>query len=191
MHRSTEMAVQTLMQMPDVIECGDTLRVQLGFGNYPPASYSAALKFNIAGTAPTSVAGTAATSTDFLFVLSAATSAAMAAGSYDYAIRVTETSSGETATAQTGTITFLPNLGATLTKSTVEQQYDAANTALLSLLANKNSSVSFNGQSFTKENQMSLVDIISRLKARLDAERAEQAGLRGQGKTRSIAPFFQ
>jgi hypothetical protein len=66
------MAVQTLMQMPDVIECGDTLRVQLGFGNYPPGSYSAALKFNIAGTAPTSVTGTAATSTDFLFVLSAA-----------------------------------------------------------------------------------------------------------------------
>jgi len=184
------MAVQTLQQMPDVVECGDTLRVQLGFGSYPATSYTAPLKFNIAGTAPTSVTGTASGS-DFVFVLSAATSAAMAAGTYDYAIRVTETASSETATAQTGTIIFLPNLGATLTKSTVEQQYDAANTALLSLLANKNSSVSFNGQSFTKENQMSLVDIISRLKARLDAERAQQAGLRGQAKTRSIAPLFQ
>lgn len=184
------MAVQTLKQMPDVIECGDTMRVQLGFGTYPASSYTAALKFNIAGTAPTSIAGTAA-GTDFVFVLSAATSAAMAAGTYDYAIRVTETATSETATALTGTIVFLPNLGATLTKSVTEQQYDAANTALLSLLANKNSSVSFNGQSFTKENQSSLVSIISQLKQRLDAERAQQAGLRGQPKTRSIAPYFQ
>lgn len=184
------MAVQTLQQMPAAVECGDTLRVQLGFGSYPASSYTAALKFNIPGTAPTSVTGSAS-GTDFVFVLSATTSAAMSAGTYDYAIRVTEIATSETATAQTGTIIFLPNLGATLTKSTTEQQYDAANTALLSLLGNKNSSVSFNGQSFTKENQMSLVEIVSRLKSRLEAERAQQAGLRGQPKTRSIAPYFQ
>lgn len=185
------MAVPIIYQMPAVIESGDTVRVQIGFPNFPASSCTAALKLNIPGTAPTSIAGSAASNgTDFLFVISAAVTAALSAGFYDYVFRVTETSSGEVSTGGTGGITVLPNLGGTITKSLAEQQLDAANTALLSLVSKANSSVSFNGQSFTKENQLALMDIIARLRTIVNAERAQQAALRGDARTRSIAPFF-
>ncbi len=185
------MAVPIIYQMPAVIESGDTVRVQIGFPNFPASSCTAAIKLNLPGTAPTSIAGSAASNgTDFLFVISAATTATLAAGFYDYVFRVTETSSGEVSTGATGGVTVLPNLGGTVTKSTAEQQLDAANTALLALVSLKESTVSFSGQSFTKENQLALMDIIARLKTIVNAERDAQAALRGDARTRSIAPYF-
>lgn len=183
------MAVPTITQMPAVIESGDTLRVKLSFGDYPATTYTAALKFNIPGSAPTSVTGTAS-GTEFVFTLSAAASGAMAAGLYDYAVRVTEIATNETATAQTGTIQVLPNLAGTVTKTPAEQALAAAELKLVELMSLTISESDFNGQRAKMVEREETLKIIERLKSKVAAERDAQAGLRGQGKCRSIRPYF-
>lgn len=175
------MALTSLTEMPQSFESGDTVRVTLGYSEYPATLWTAALKLNLPGTTPTSVNGTAS-GTNFIFVLSAVTTAAMAAGVYDYAVRVTETSSGEITTAEEGFVVVEPNVGALIAKSTAQLQLEAAYTAFSTLVANPFTSVSFNGQSFSKDNQGSLLDLISRLEAKVASER--------NPGTRCIRPVF-
>lgn len=182
------MAIPTLTGLPDSFESGDTILFSESFGEYPAGTWQATIYFSVNGAAPTSVAATA-DGTNHLFTLSAAFTAALTAGINNFAIRVT--SSGENATPKSGEVYVLPNLAAAQTQSTAALQLAAANTAFSSLLSGTNSSVSFNGQSFTKKDQKQLWEIIQRLKAVVQAEKNEQAALRGDSMSRSIRPFFQ
>lgn len=162
--------------------------MQLSFGEYPAsAGWTAAMILNQIGSAPISITGSAS-GDNFIFTIPAATTAAMGAGLWTWAARVTL--SGQVATADAGDFTLLGNYASTLTKSMAQQQLDAANTALLALVANPDSSSSFNGQSYSKENQASLLDIIRNLKSLVRQEEAEAAGLRGDAPSRSVRPYF-
>lgn len=177
------MAVEILTEVPQSIESGDTTRIALGYSDFPATAWTAALLLNIPGSAPLSITGTTYQTSSFLFVITAANSAALAAGFYDWSVRVTAITGGDVSTADYGLIEVRPNFGATVAKSSAQLQLDAAQTALTTLLGSPYSSVSFNGQSFSKDNQSSLIDIISRLQAIVLAER-------GRPIERCIRPVF-
>jgi len=183
------MAVAALNSFPSTHEAGDTLRVEVGYSDFPATLWTAELKIATTGTRPTSVTGTAS-GTKFIFLLTAQQSAVMTAGVHGYSVKVTETASGEIQTAETGIIRFLANLGASLTLTTAGTQLAAANAALTILLAQPNSNVSFNGQNFTKENQSALLDIISRLETKVASEQSTEDGYRGVSRSRMIRPRF-
>ena len=183
------MALAPLTIFPQSITSGDTTRLLLNFSLCPATTFTSVLVLNRAGVAPVTSTGTASGSS-FAFVITATQSAAMTAGQWTYAARCTEIASGDVTSGADGDFTVLANYATTITASATQLQLDAANTALLTLLANPEVSVSFNGQSFTKENQAVLLNTIRNLEAKLAAEKAAAAGLRGDAPTRSIRPYF-
>lgn len=185
------MPLISLNRFPAVIECGDTAKITLGFGDFPANSSSAVLILNQRGASPLSVAGTP-NGNSFDFVIPAAITDALAPGIYDYAIRCTYTATGDSQIPRngSGTVQLLPNLANTVAKSTAQQQLDAANSAFSTLIANPQLSVNFNGQSFTKESQSNLISIIARLEAKVRAEIDQESAQRGCPRSRSIRPFF-
>src|SRR5690242_6106851 len=184
------MSVPVINGMPDAFESGDTVVFTEGFGDFPPASWSATVYLSLNGTAAINATATESGST-YTFTLTAANTATLAPGSYDFAIYCLETATNQRKFAKGGTVQVLPNLAASQTASDAAQQLSAANTTLTTLLAKKNGSVSFNGQSFTMQNIDSLYRIIARLEAKVKAERDERAALRGEAPTRAIRPYFQ
>jgi hypothetical protein len=183
------MAVAPLSYFPQSITSGDTTLLLLNLPNCPASGGTATLILNKTGSAPITCTGSAS-GDNFAFTITAAQSTTMAAGAWTWTARYTESGTGYVYSGGDGDFTVLANPASTLTKSSTEQQLDAANTALLTLLANPDQSVSFNGQSFTKENQNALLDIVYRLESKLAAERNAAAGLRGDPVTRSIRPYF-
>lgn len=182
------MAIQTLSCLPDSFEAGDTILFSENYGDFPAGTWTATIYFSLNGAVPTSVAATAS-GTGHLFTLSSAFTAALSPGIYDWATYAT--SGSERAKANGGIVYVLPNLASAQTATAAAQQLAAANTALTALLTGQNMSVSFNGQSFTRKNQMELYQIVKRLKADVQTERDEQAAYRGESKSRSIRPYFQ
>jgi hypothetical protein len=182
------MAIPTLNYLPDSFEAGDTILFSENFGDYPAGTWTAKVYFSLNGAPPTNATATAS-GTGFLFTLSSIFTAALSPGGNLYAIKVT--SGSEQVTVKTGIVNILPNLTAAQTPSDAATQLAAANTALATLVASPDSSVSFNGQSYTEKNQMELFRIIQRLKAVVQAERDEQAALRGDSLPRCMRPYFQ
>ena len=183
------MSIRVLSCFPPVITAGDTLKLQLSFGDYPATDWTALLKLNQPGNAVVSISGTAS-DRDFLFTVTSVITEQMVKGQWTWAVRVTETSSNEVTTAQAGDFVVLANYAGTVAKSAAQLQLDAANTAFAKLIASPRQSVSFNGQNFNYANKSELLGIIDRLQAKVDRENAEAAGLRGDGPTRSIRPYF-
>lgn len=181
------MPIPIINYFPAAITAGDSVRVQLGFGDYPAGTWTAALKLNQPGGKVVSVTGSAV-STEFLFEITAAITEKMGVGEWTWAVRVA--SSSDRATAQGGTFTLQPDYAAVTDKTITQRQLDAANDQLLILTGNPDATVSFNGQTFTKANESSLLDVIARLEQKVSKEAATAAGLRGDAPTRSIRPYF-
>lgn len=184
------MALTALTIFPQSITAGDTTRLQLSLPNAPASGFTATLILNQPGSAAVTCAGTASGS-NFLFTITAAQSAAMATGAWTWQARATETASGDVTTALAGDFTLLANPASTLTKSNAQQQLDAANAALLLLAANPDASASFNGQTVTSVDIPKMLGVVRNLKALVAEELNEQAGLRGDAKTRSMRPYFK
>lgn len=183
------MALTALTYFPAAITSGDTTRLTLSFPDCPATTFTATLVLNTPGTAPITCAGSA-NGDAFNFTITAAQSATMAAGRWTWAARCTETASGDVTSGGDGDFTVLANYATTITKSDAQQQLDAANTAFLSLVANPDSTVSFNGHSFSAASKDELLNIIERLRGLVAREQAAAAGLRGDAPTRSIRPYF-
>ena len=183
------MALLPLSYFPQSITSGDTTRLLLSLPLCPAPTFTSILILNRAGTAPITCTGSAS-GDNHAFTITAAQSTTMAAGAWTWVARCTETASGDVTNGGAGDFTILANPATTLTKSATQQQLDAANTALLTLLANPDASTSFNGQSFTKENQHVLLGVIRNLESKLASENNAAAGLRGDPVTRSIRPYF-
>lgn len=183
------MASPIFYRFPQSLVAGDTARIQLTFGDFPSNLWAASLKINKVGSPALSVSGSA-TSNGFLFVVQDTLTENLAPGNYTWGVRVTEAASGDSRTADGGSFVLLANYAGIIQKSTAQLQLDAANTAFATVVANPESSVSFNGQNFTTANSYQLLDIISRLEAKVKAELAEASGFAGDPPTRSIRPFF-
>ena len=183
------MASPILTAFPQSLAAGDTARIQLSYGDYPATAWTAALKLNKVGLPALSIAGTAS-GTSFIFVILDSLTETLPAGDYTWAVRVGEAASGDTRTAQAGRFILTPNYGGIIAKSAAQLQLDAANTAFATVVANPESSCNFNGQTFTTANSYQLLDIISRLEAKVAQEQARLSGFSGDAPSRSIMPYF-
>lgn len=132
-----------LIGIPSQFEAGDTLIFTEQFADYAPGTYTAALILNNGVAAATTVAATTSGAA-FLFTITAAVSAAYAAGDYTYAIYATSGSARYT--AKTGTIKILPNLTATATPSFAQAQVTRWQATIAELSARKARERNFNGQ---------------------------------------------
>jgi len=183
------MASPILTCFPQALTAGDTARVQLSFGKYPPVSWTSELFLNKAGVPSVRITGSSYNGGHLFIVLDSQT-ANCSAGDYTWGVRVSEASSGDSRTAGGGTFTMLPNYAGVITPSPAALQLAAANEAFAIVVANPESSVSFNGQSFTQSSSSGLLDIISRLEAKVKQENDKRAGLSGEFVSRAIRPYF-
>jgi hypothetical protein len=144
------MAIAAVAGLPDKIEAGNTYNITESFSLYPTSAWTMQLVLSLNGkskSVKTTVSGTS-----FAFTLPTD----LAPGLYDYAEYVTETASGQRATAKQGVIEVLPNLSTSAGKSTAQTILESLETAIQKLSGGTNTTVSFNGQSFTKKDLKTL-----------------------------------
>jgi len=170
-------------------ECGDNITIVQSFTDYPASAYSITLYLSLNGTAATNTAGSGS-GTDWTFSLTSATTSNLTAGVYDYAFYATKTADNSRSTAQTGQLTFIPNLAASQTPSTAQQLLTALNATILELSGSGNQSVSFNGQSFSKRDMTQLMAMRRELEAQVFREQRAAANLRGVVDSGNISPVF-
>lgn len=184
------MAVETLSGIPCSIESGNTVIFEEGFSDFPASAWSATLFLSLNGTVnPTS--WTASESGDtYTFTLTAANTAALAPGVWNYAIYATETATSQRATAKIGQIEVKPNLAASQSPSHAQAMVTALETVLQTFAATDKVSVSFNGQSFTRANVIQYREEWAFWKAQLQRELAIAARQRGESTQKIYAPRF-
>jgi hypothetical protein len=182
------MALTALTGIPCSWESGDTLIFSETFADYPTADWSAVLYLSLNGGTPTAISATEVSGA-FVFTLSAAATAALAPGTYDYAIRVTN-GSAETAKAKAGRIAFTPNPATAQTPSTAQTMVTRLETVLQTFATTDRISVSMNGQSFTRANMKDYQSQWTFWKARVIAEQRAAARARGECIGDNYVPRF-
>jgi hypothetical protein len=181
------MAVTALTSIPCSIEAGNTVVIQMPLSGYLPTTWTAMLCLSLNGATPTIITATSS-GNDFVFTLSAAATAALSIGDYSYAIYVT--ASSERTTAQTGTITITQNLAVAATPSFAKAQVTLLQTAIAALNTTTRTSVSLNGQSFTRASIAEYQRQLTYWEARVIRERREAAARRGENPSQDYAPRF-
>jgi predicted aminopeptidase len=112
-------------------------------------------------------------------------------GGHRWALRFTETASGEIEDGETGSLRVLANVGIGQVKSAARLALDECNTAITTLAASTNSSVSFNGQSFTKKDMGALLRQRQLLQAEVHREQQAEAALNGENTGNFYQVRFQ
>lgn len=145
------MPVAALSEFPASIIAGDTLRVNITGGDHPATGWT--LKVLFSGSTGNKSFLAAATGVNFLLTLTAAQTATLTAGQYAVSYIFTETATGERVTDDTQRIVAVfPDPTATVTESMAKQTLDALEASLLIVAAEPDTTVNFNGQSFTGRN---------------------------------------
>ncbi len=170
------MPIATLTCIPASIEQGSTALFTESFADYPVATWAASLVLARPGDTPLSFAATVSGG-NFLFTLSAAATALIAPGWWDYAIYVT--ASAQRACAKHGRLAILNDLALAQTPSPAQQMLTALETAITTLSGSVDSSVSFNGQSFTRASMGELIRQRVSLQAEVIREKQALAAIRG------------
>lgn len=182
------MAFEALSSIPCEFESGNSVTITMPLPNVAPSEGAATLYLSLNGTAVANYAATES-GNDFTFTISAVASAALAPGLYDYAIYFTYTA-GERVSVGTGQVAVLPNLATSQTPSFAQAQVTLLETALATLNATANASVSFNGQSYTRVSMNSLREQWTFWKSRVLQEQAAANARRGVNPQRNYAPSF-
>lgn len=172
------MPSEVLTQFPSSFVSGDALRVTLADSNYPSTLWTLKVWFQTA-TATTEFTATAGPNTSFsLYITSAQSAAALAAGKYRVGLVFTEIAvPNDRATGDTEyDVTVLANPAVARPKTIARQTLEAMETAYLALAKGSNATVSFNGQSFTKRNLKEFADAIERQRAVVAGEDAVATG---------------
>lgn len=175
------MAVETLSCFPSTLTAGDTLRVSHSDPKYPSSDWL--LKVSIAGATVTKTVDTEPNDDDdgFEIVVPASTTALLVpAGLFSVSFIYTEDETNERATdPDKYLITVLADPATQPEKSIARQTLEAMEAAKLKLASGVNTTVNFNGQSFTKRNLKELGDEIERQKAIVAMEDRRRTGRRG------------
>jgi hypothetical protein len=182
------MAFEALTSIPCEFESGNSVTVTMPLPDVSPSEGEAKLYLSLNGTAVTNITATES-GDEFTFTISAAASAALAPGLYDYAIYFTYTGTQRISIA-TGQIRITPNLATSQTASDAQTMLTALNATITTLMASGNASVSFNGQSFTRRNLDELIKMRTQLRAEVIAERRAAARARGDRSQGVYAPNF-
>lgn len=173
---------------PSTFESGNTVLFTESFADYPVGTWTDSFVLSLNGGTPVATAATTSGSL-FLVTLSAAVTAALTPGIYDYAHYVT--SGSERATAKTGTLKVLPNLAVAQTPSFAAAQVTLLKVALAALNTTDKVSVNFNGQSFTRANIAEYQKQLIYWEARVIRENAERDAARGTSTGGRIAISFK
>lgn len=182
------MAFEALSSIPCEFESGNSVTITMPLPDVSPSEGAATLYLSLNGTAVTSFAATEG-ATDFTFTISAAASAALAPGVYDWAIYFVYTGT-QRISQGTGKVRVTANLAASQTPSFAQAQVTLIETALATINASPNQSVSFNGQSYTRSTRKDLMDQYTFWKARVISEQRAAARARGECVPSTYAPTF-
>jgi hypothetical protein len=141
------MPVETVNETPTVIEAGNTIRFTEGFSDFPASDRWTAKAIIVADT-PVASDGTA-DGDEFEFVFTGSQTGSITPGKYLLAIYATK--DGERTKAKVQPIRVLPNLEAVPIPSSAERMLKELDSVMEALASDADfTSVSFNGQSFTK-----------------------------------------
>lgn len=174
------MAVTTHDCVPLTIQGGDRVQFRVAPGAFSSASWTGTFYLSRNGTAVANAVATA-DGTGYLVTLTAAATAALTPGAYDYIFRVVATSPAtDIETIEQGTLEVLPNLAATQSASTAQALLTALETAMATVVADSSASVSFNGQSFTQKDLGTLERLRTSLQAEVIREKNRAAAARGE-----------
>jgi hypothetical protein len=182
-------AFDNLTSIPCAITAGEAVIWTETPADYPPASYNIAYKF--AGQTPQdgfqqfSITGSESGST---YTFTFATT--IKPGVYNWEKWVTRSSDSATRSVCKGSIIVRANLGATPTVTDAAAQLALINAAILTLTTTVDSSVSFNGQSFTKADLGRMQEARIRLQAEVYREQQRIAELSGEGNNPVIGTRF-
>lgn len=180
------MPIETTSGIPFEIAAGDTLNFTVGFSGYPATSYGLTFILFNAGAVVATLTGTPSGS-DFNVTASDEDTANYPPGRYTYAAYVTQ--SGTRVLAERGQISVTPNFAIAEVPSEAQTLLTALNAALLSLSGSANSSVSFNGQSYTKQNIGDLMKMRTQLRAQVQAEQRAKGYDKSAGLKRIVTRF--
>lgn len=184
------MPVETLNGMPCQFTAGDTVIFQRQWSDFPNTTHTAKLWVQLAGQPAFSVDGTTSGGY-FKFTIPAATTASLAQNTYDWTIRVTEIADvTQVTTAETGQVFILPNPAVAQDPTDAETMVETLQTALASLAATTDQSVSFNGQSFTQASIAQYRQDLVFWQARVIRERAALARAKGNLTQAQQSPRF-
>lgn len=164
------MPIETISGVPSTFTSGDTVRFKIVDATHPAPGWT--LAFTLRG--PNSLLTVTATVTnvvDHLVTLTAVQTAALFPGDYSTGQVFTETLSSDKISFSGAHIRVSPNLADTSTGPR-RAAYILARTAYESLAASKFSTVSFNGQSFSRQTASDLMKIVDRL--HMDALREDK-----------------
>jgi hypothetical protein len=140
------------------------------------------------------VTGTARSDGGWDATISATTSAAMAAGGWYWQRRISK--AGTVITTGAGTLTLLPSLSYSGTpsafdgRSQAEQDLEAVQAAIRSIVAGKSKSYTIGTRSFSSIDLPALITRESQLKAIVNRERAAEKIAAGLGDPRSLYVRF-
>jgi hypothetical protein len=179
------MPVETLTALPCEIRAGTTVRFTMSFTEYPASAWS--LSFSLLGQASLSAQGVASGDA-FTVVLTAAQTATLTPGQYNWAAKVTETASGDVAIADQGFAVILPDLSNTAV-GPWRTRYNAAVAAMAGISGSQFASVDVEGQSFTTHNVVSLQSVIDRLEMKA-IEEDKLLGRSTSGNTKKIVYYI-
>lgn len=167
------------MTVPSSLTAGDTWEWTRDLADYPAGTWTLTYYFSKGGSAPISAAATADGTTHAVSV-SAATTAAYAAGRYRWTARASAGS--EAFTAEEGWVEVKPNPATSTVdpRSQRRQELDAINCFLLGNATTAQQSMSIGGRSMSRWDHKELEDYRDRLEARVRAEEAGASAGRGR-----------
>lgn len=174
--------------VPKCIAAGSTLLFTETLNGFPATAYALTFILSVNGV-PLSGITAIPSGSDFVVSAPASTTSTWAPGRYIWAQRVTANSDSTITSAGSGSLSVTPDFSQTITVPS-QAKLVAVEATILKALANPNSSVNFNSQSFTSRNLKDLFDIRDRIQAQVDAER-RIAGISNDGGSKRIVTQFR
>ena len=161
------MSIATLSCFPESFVAGDTINTVVASIDYPANAWTMiALLTSRDGVSKSFKATADVDGTSFDLLMAPTVIPGVYILSYVFANSVT----GERYTFQQGNVTVLPDPQKPLAQSTARITLDAMEAALQGISSGKHSSVTFNGQSFTRQNLAVLQKAIDQQRVRVNAE---------------------
>jgi hypothetical protein len=182
------MAFEALSSIPCEFESGNSVTVTMPLPDVLPSEGEAKLYLSLNGTAVDNFVATES-GDEFTFTITAAESAALVPGIYDWAIYFVYTGT-QRISQGTGRVQVTANLAASQTPSFWQAEVTRLQTALALLSASDKISVSFNGQSFQRANMKEYRESLLYAEARVVGERRKAARARGECVPTTYAPHF-
>lgn len=183
-----QMPVQSVNGFPCRFSAGDSLNFSIAFSGYlSTAGYGLMLVLNKGGAVGLTIYGTPNADGSFQITQTEEQTWNMAPGRYQWAAFATTSTSRKL--VGRGQASVLPNFAVAANPTTAQTLLDECEAALSTILTSGKSSVSFNGQSFTRTQLSELRTIRNELRAQVDAE-LRAAGYAPQAGSKTIVTQF-